>query len=158
MKRLVRVHGITPEVPPSDARQSAGFADVVQPSKNEVRRPMKTTLVLVALSLSVFGCGSDPRPADPTINLSSVPSAATLCQLAPYASTSAEVRSVLGNPFNSQTFSDGSSTFMFEYDAHPTSALTIAVLQIWFTTGRIFSSATVSNLDMPSCWHFDGGL
>ena len=115
---------------------------------------MKETL-FVCTMVSLLGCSSDPAPG---LDLPAVPSSATLCTLTPNVSTAADVRGVLGAPSTSQTFSDGSSTLMFSYKVEPMPNLTVAIIQFWFTASQVFSTATVSNAEMPSCWQFDGGL
>jgi len=47
---------------------------------------------------------------------------------------------------------------MFSYKVEPMPNLTVAIIQFWFTASQVFSTATVSNAEMPSCWQFDGGL
>jgi hypothetical protein len=115
----------------------------------------------ISPTISIIGCmlacSSEPIRV-PTFSFQSIPSAATLCKLTPSASTNDDARKVLGAPTDGKTFADGTSSLTYEYDAQTAPNPTIAILLLEFTADRVFSSATVSNMDMPSCWQFDGGF
>jgi hypothetical protein len=92
------------------------------------------------------------------LELSAIPSAATLCKLTPHRSTSADARKLLGPPNDSTSFANGTTMVAYEYDAEARPNPMIAVLEMTFASDQTLASATVVNIEMPDCWHFDGGL
>jgi hypothetical protein len=125
-----------------------------------MNRALRSALVAAPLALALAACSSPPpSPSQDLVYLGPIPSESTLCTLSPGISTPADAHAVLGMPYMEQSDASlGTTTTIYEFDAHTMPNRTIAILSLYFRSSPpVFSDATAANMPVPSCWAIDGG-